>query len=60
MPSRSARVKSFSAWAEIFGDATAVEAMVGPLVRHAEVIVLQGESYGLKDRATEVVPPKSR
>src|SRR5712691_4155735 len=38
--------KSFSAWAEIFGDATAVEAMVDRLVHHAEVIVLQGESYG--------------
>jgi hypothetical protein len=27
--------KTFSAWAEIFGDATAVEAMVDRLVRHA-------------------------
>jgi DNA replication protein DnaC len=52
--------KSFSAWAEIFGDATAVEAMVDRLVHHAEVIVLQGESYRLKDRAKEVVPRKSR
>jgi DNA replication protein DnaC len=52
--------KSFSAWAEIFGDATAVEAMVDRLVHHAEVIVLQGESYRLKDRAKEVVPKKSR
>jgi DNA replication protein DnaC len=52
--------KTFSAWAEIFGDATAVEAMVDRLVHHAEVIVLQGESYRLKDRAKEVVPKKSR
>jgi len=52
--------KSFSAWAEIFGDAAAVEAMVDRLVHHAEVIVLQGESYRLKDRAKEVVPQKSR
>ena len=52
--------KSFSAWAEIFGDATAVEAMVDRLVHHAEVIVLQGESYRLKDRAKEVVPQKRR
>ena len=52
--------KSFSAWAEIFGDASAVEAMVDRLVHHAEVIVLQGESYRLKDRAKEVVPRKSR
>jgi DNA replication protein DnaC len=52
--------KSFSAWAEIFGDATAVDAMVDRLVHHAEVIVLQGQSYRLKDRAKEVMPPKSR
>jgi DNA replication protein DnaC len=52
--------KSFSAWAEIFGDATAVEAMVDRLVHHAEVIVLQGDSYRLKDRAKEVMPRKSR
>lgn len=52
--------KSFSAWAEIFGDATAVEAMVDRLVHHAEVIVLQGDSYRLKDRAKEVVSRKSR
>jgi DNA replication protein DnaC len=51
--------KSFSAWAEIFGDATAVEAMVDRLVHHAEVIVLQGDSYRLKDRAKEVMPKKS-
>jgi DNA replication protein DnaC len=51
--------KTFSAWAEIFGDATAVEAMVDRLVHHAEVIVLQGESYRLKDRAKEVVSKKS-
>jgi DNA replication protein DnaC len=52
--------KSFSGWAEIFGDATAVEAMVDRLVHHAEVIVLQGDSYRLKDRAKEVVPKKAR
>lgn len=46
--------------AEIFGDATAVEAMVDRLVHHAEVIVLQGESYRLKDRTKEVAPKKSR
>ncbi len=52
--------KTFSAWAEIFGDATAVEAMVDRLVHHAEVIVLQGDSYRLKNRAKEVPPKKSR
>jgi DNA replication protein DnaC len=52
--------KTFSAWAEIFGDAVAVGAMVDRLVHHAEVIVLQGESYRLKDRGKEVVPAKTR
>jgi DNA replication protein DnaC len=47
-------------WAEIFGDATAVEAMVDRLVHRAKVIVLQGDSYRLKDRTKEVNPPKRR
>jgi len=47
--------KTFSAWAEIFGEAVAVAAMVDRLVHHAEVIVLQGDSYRLKDRGQEVV-----
>jgi DNA replication protein DnaC len=50
--------KTFSAWAEIFGDAVAVAAMVDRLVHHAEIIVLQGDSYRLKDRAKEVVVPE--
>ena len=52
--------KTFSAWAEIFGDAVAVAAMVDRLVHHAEVIALQGESYRLKDRTKEVAPDKTR
>jgi IstB-like ATP binding protein len=35
--------KTFSAWAEIFGDPVAVAAMVDRLVHHAEVIVLRVE-----------------
>ncbi len=46
--------KTFSAWAEIFGDAVAVAAMVDRLVHHAEVIALKGESYRLKGRGKEV------
>jgi DNA replication protein DnaC len=46
--------KTFSAWAEIFGDPVAVAAMVDRLVHHAEVIVLKGESYRLKGREKEV------
>lgn len=46
--------KSFSAWAEIFGDAVAVAAMVDRLVHHAEVIVLKGDSYRLGGKHKEV------
>jgi DNA replication protein DnaC len=34
--------------------------MVDRLVHHAEVIVLQGDSYRLKDRTKEVAATKSR
>ncbi len=47
--------KSFSAWAEIFGDAVAVAAMVDRLVHHSEVIVLKGESYRLRGKGKEVM-----
>jgi DNA replication protein DnaC len=47
--------KSFSAWAEIFGDAVAVAAMVDRLVHHAVVIVLKGESYRLRGKGKEVM-----
>jgi DNA replication protein DnaC len=53
--------KSFSAWAEIFGDPVAVAAMADRLVHHAEVIVLRGDSYRLKGKGEEVTgPPKAR
>ncbi|MEE9298697.1 MAG: IS21-like element helper ATPase IstB [Acidimicrobiia bacterium] len=47
--------KSFSAWAEIFGDAVAVAAMVDRLVHHAEIIVLKGDSYRLRGKHKEVI-----
>lgn len=47
--------KTFSSWAEIFGDAVAVAALVDRLVHHAEVIVLRGESYRLKGKSKEVL-----
>ena len=49
--------KTFSAWAEIFGDPVAVAAMVDRLVHHAEVIVLRGDSYRLKGKGKEVMQP---
>jgi DNA replication protein DnaC len=48
------RNKPFSSWAEIFGDAVAVAAMVDRLVHHAEIVSLKGDSYRLKDRRKEV------
>ena len=47
--------KSFSGWAEIFGDAVAVEAMVDRLVHHSEIIVLKGDSCRLKGKHKEVI-----
>ena len=47
--------KTFSAWAEIFGDPVAVAAMVDRLVHHAEVIVLKGDSYRLRGKREEVL-----
>ena len=52
--------KTFSAWAEIFGDAVAVAAMVDRLVHHADIVVLQGDSYRLKDRTKEVAASEHR
>jgi len=46
--------KTFSAWAEIFGDPVAVAAMVDRLAHHAEVVVLGGDSYRLKGKTKEV------
>ncbi len=47
--------KTFSAWAEIFGDPVAVAAMVDRLVHHADVVVLRGDSYRLKGKGKEVM-----
>lgn len=46
--------KTFSAWAEIFGDPVAVAALVDRLVHHADVIALRGDSYRLKGKGKEV------
>jgi DNA replication protein DnaC len=47
--------KTFSSWAEIFGDPIAVAALVDRLVHHAEVIVMRGESYRLKGKQRELL-----
>jgi IstB-like ATP binding protein len=50
--------EAFSSWAEIFGDAVAVAARDDRLVPHAEVFVLQGDSYRLKDRGVTALSPR--
>ena len=52
--------KTFSAWAEIFGDPVAVAAMVDRLVHHAEVIALKGDSYRLKAAERRSPPPPTQ
>jgi DNA replication protein DnaC len=52
--------KTFSSWAEIFGDPVAVAALVDRLVHHAEVIVLRGESYRLKGKGKELLQGEGR
>ena len=52
--------KTFSAWAEIFGDPVAVAALVDRLVHHAEVIVLRGDSYRLKGKGKELLQAERR
>lgn len=47
--------KTFSAWAEIFGDPVAVAALVDRLLHDAEVIVMRGESYRLKGKGHELM-----
>jgi DNA replication protein DnaC len=49
-----------TALAEIFGDPVAVAALVDRLIRHAEVHILQGNSYRLKDRDQQTRPAKTR
>ena len=46
--------KTCSAWAEIFGDAVAVEAMVDRVVHHSHILTLKGDSYRLKNKHKEM------
>jgi len=52
--------KTFSSWAEIFGDPVAVAALVDRLVHHSEVIVMRGESYRLKGKQRELLEGERR
>jgi transposase InsO family protein len=52
--------KTFSSWAEIFGDPIAVAALVDRLVHHAEVLVLRGESHRLQGKGKELLQGDGR
>ena len=52
--------KTFSSWAEIFGDPIAVAALVDRLVHHSEVIVMRRESYRLKGKQRELLEGEGR
>lgn len=41
--------KPFSAWNDVFPNATSVVTLVDRLVHHAEIVTLEGESYRLKE-----------
>jgi DNA replication protein DnaC len=47
--------RTFSAWAEIFGDPVAVAALVDRLVHHAAVIVMRQGSCRLKGKGRELM-----
>jgi DNA replication protein DnaC len=49
--------KVFGRWGEVFGDDVVAATMIDRLVHHAEVISLKGDSYRLKDRDLDRVPP---
>jgi DNA replication protein DnaC len=48
--------KPFGRWGEVFGDGIVAAAMIDPLVHHAEVVLLKGDSYRIKDRDLGRVP----
>ena len=51
--------KAFSAWSEVFPNASCVVAMIDRLVHHAEIIPIKGDSYRRKE-AQERSAAKSR
>lgn len=41
--------KAFSAWSEVFPNASCVVSLIDRLVHHSEVVAIEGESYRLKE-----------
>ena len=42
--------KAFGRWGEVFGDEVVAAAMIDRLVHHADVVLLKGDSYRLRNR----------
>lgn len=51
--------KAFSAWSEVFPNASCVVSLIDRLVHHSEVVAIEGESYRLKE-AKERAEQRSR
>lgn len=53
--------RPFAEWSEVFPNAACVVSIVDRLVHHAEILVIEGESYRMKEakeRAAKKKPPK--
>jgi hypothetical protein len=56
---RSALNRPFAEWSEVFPNAACVVSIVDRLVHHSEIIVIEGESYRMreaKERASRKKP----
>ena len=48
--------KAFGRWGEVFGDEVVAAAMIDRLVHHADVVLLKGDSYRLRNRDLGRIP----
>jgi len=48
--------KAFGRWGEVFGDEVVAAAMIDRLVHHADVVLLKGDSYRLRNRDLGHIP----
>ena len=48
--------KAFGRWGEVFGDEVVAAAMIDRLVHHADIVLLKGDSYRLRNRDLGRIP----
>jgi hypothetical protein len=46
----------FARWGDVCGDQVVAAAMIDRMVHHADVLILKGSSYGLKDTGIDTLP----